>query len=136
VHPIKLILSSILIVNIMVTGASFSNLSGSWIFEANTNDGLLQAELELLEQNNNLLVTLKIDNHVLSGETATDGEHFSVVLTHSDGTGPGHSERIRLIGALDGQKLSGSFDNGTDRGTWRAGRKAPGTPNRKSDLPF
>src|SRR4029078_1744154 len=75
VHPIKLILSFILIVNIMVTGASFSNLSGSWIFEANTNDGLLQAELELLEQNNNLLVTLKIDNHVLSGETATDGEH-------------------------------------------------------------
>jgi hypothetical protein len=137
VHRIKLILSSILIVNIVVTGASLLSLSGNWIFEANTKDGLLRADLELREQNDKLLVMLKIDNHVLTGDSETDGERFSVVLMHSDGSGPQHTERIRLIGGLDGRTLTGSFDNGIDHGTWWAIRKeVDADPQKGSDLPF
>lgn len=93
-------------------------LSGDWIFEAMTSDGLLRASLVLKENGNRLSATLAIDNHVLKGEGETDGTQFDVLLVHADGSGPGHSERLRLTGKLDGDRITGSFDNGADRGSW------------------
>jgi hypothetical protein len=103
---------------ILAAGSGVFELSGSWIFQAKASDGLISGRLQLREDGRNLFVTFWIDNHVLQGKTETDGKEFAVVLTHSDGSGEGHRQRIRLTGKLDGNTLSGSFDNGTDRGAW------------------
>jgi len=94
-----------------------SDLSGYWIFEAKTREGPLRGRLKFRE-NRKLLITFEVDNHVLNGEGGTDGKRFEVVLMHSDGSGPGHGERIRLAGTLENDRITGSFDSGTDRGTW------------------
>jgi hypothetical protein len=113
----KFLASAVFVAWLAVAGA-YADLSGYWIFEAQTSDGLLRARLEFREENQKLWITLAIDNHLLKGEADTDGKQFSVLLMHSDGSGPGHDERIRLRGMLDGDRITGSFDNGTDRGTW------------------
>lgn len=100
-----------------------SRLAGDWVFEATTSDGLLRAQLALEENGDKLSATLAIDNHVLKGEGETDGRQFDVLLVHADGSGPGHSERLRLTGKLDGDRIAGSFDNGTDRGSWTGRRE-------------
>ena len=75
-------------------------------------------QAEFREENRKLLITIEVDNHVPKGEGETDGKCFEVVLMHADGSGPGHHERIRLAGALENDRITGSFDSGTGRGTW------------------
>ncbi|MBI4443267.1 MAG: hypothetical protein HY649_07825 [Acidobacteria bacterium] len=100
-----------------------ARLSGNWIFEAETSEGLLRARLALEEDGEKLAATLWIDNHVLKGEGETDGTQFEVLVVHADGSGPGHTERLRLAGRLDDDKITGSFDNGIDRGSWTGRRE-------------
>lgn len=104
-------------------GEPAAGLSGNWILEAQTSEGLLRARLALEEDGKKLSGTLWIDNHVLKGEGKTDGWEFDVLLAHADGSGPGHSEQLRLTGKLEGGRISGSFDNGTDRGAWTGRRE-------------
>jgi len=99
-------------------------LSGDWLFESETSEGLLQAWLVLMEDGKKLHVMLWIDNHELRGEGLTDGTQFEAVLAHADGDGPGHSERVNLTGKLSGDTISGSFDNGVERGSWTGKRKS------------
>jgi len=105
---------------IITSGLTFSGFSGEWIFEARTNEGSLRAKLALKEDGKKLDATLWIDNHVLKGSTASDGDRFEILLVHADGSGPAHSERLRLIGKIERGELSGSWENGEDRGSWTA----------------
>jgi hypothetical protein len=108
---------------VLVAGISALELSGEWTFESKESRGSISGTLELREVSRDLFVTFWIDGHVLNGKGQTDGKEFTVVLMHSDGSGAGHSERVRLTGALEGDTLSGYFDNGTDRGAWVGVRK-------------
>jgi hypothetical protein len=110
---------------IMMAGFAPVEFTGYWSFEARTSDGPIPGRLELREEGKSIFVTFWIDSHVLKGEGETDGKQFTVLLTHADGAGAGHSERIRLTGKLDGNALSGAFDNGTDRGAWVGTREQP-----------
>ncbi len=96
------ILVKVVLVGVLVfsTGLAGSGLSGEWIFEARTSEGSLRAKLALQEDGNKLVATLWIDNHVLRGAGDTDGTRFEVRLVHADGSGPSHSERLRLIANL------------------------------------
>ena len=99
--------------------------SGLWTlrradFEARASEGSRRAKLGLQEDGKKLVTTLWVDRHVLRGTGNTDGTRFEVLLVHADGSGPGHSDRLRLIGNLDRGEISGSFDNGDDRGSWTA----------------
>ena len=114
---LKLIARFVVIYMLTMTSA-VADLSGHWIFEAKTREGPLRGMLEFREENRKLLITFEVDNHVLKGEGETDGKRFEVVLMHSDGSGPGHGERIRLAGTLEKDRITGSFDSGTDRGNW------------------
>lgn len=100
-----------------------ASLSGNWLFEAETSEGLLRARLAFEKDGKKLFATLWIDSHVLKGEGETDGTQFDVLLVHADGSGPGHSEQLRLTGKLEGDGIAGSFDNGTDRGSWTGTRE-------------
>lgn len=100
-----------------------AGLSGSWVFEPRI-QGSIRGTL-LLEQNERkLTATLRIDNHVLKGEGQTDGNRFDLMLTHADGSGPAHSERLRLAGQLDGDRIIGIFESETDGGYWLGTRGA------------
>lgn len=112
---------------IAIASQPASQISGNWILEASTSDGLLQAKLTLEENGKKLSAALAIDNHLLKGEGETDGTQFEVLLTHADGSGPGHSKRLSLSGRLKGDRISGWFDNGTDQGSW-TGRKNKVSP--------
>jgi hypothetical protein len=79
-------------------------------FRSETGAGPLRRRLESREQNHKLFITFEVDNHVLKGESETDGKRFAVVRVHSDGSGPGHGERIRLAGTLENDRITGSFD--------------------------
>jgi hypothetical protein len=98
------------------------DLSGHWIVELKTTEGILPAKMELRQDGRTLFAALWVDNHTLQGSGETDGEQFEIVVSHSDGTGPGHSEHIRLTGKLNGNMIAGQYDNGTDRGAWTASR--------------
>ncbi len=113
----------ILPLSALVLLATAAGLSGSWTFEAMTREGPLRAKLALSQQGTQLSATLWIDSHVLKGEGTTDGTRFEVLMAHSDGSGTGHSERLRLTGSLTGREIKGSFDNGTDRGSWTGRRE-------------
>src|SRR5262245_6016702 len=116
-ESLKLIARFVVIYMLTITSEA-ADLSGHWIFEAKTGEGPLRGRIEFREQNHKLFITFEVDNHVLNGESETDGKRFAVVLMHSDGSGPGHGERIRLAGTLENDRITGSFDSGTDRGTW------------------
>ena len=114
---LKVIARFVVIYMLTMTSAA-ADLSGHWIFEAKTRDGSLRGRLEFREENHKLSITFEVDNHVLKGEGETDGKRFEVVLMHSDGSGPGHDERIRIAGTLENDRITGSFDSGTYRGAW------------------
>lgn len=100
-----------------------SNLSGDWIFESRAGGTSLRARLNLQEDGGRLSATLWIDNHVLKGEGRTNGTRFAVSVVHADGSGSGHQEQVYLTGKLEGDKIEGSFDNGTERGAWSGRRR-------------
>ncbi len=95
-----------------------SGLTGSWLFEAKTSDGLLRAKLVLTQTGEDLQGTVEIDRHVLKAEGKTDGAEFRLVFVHADGSGPGHSDRLTLTGKLTGDKLFGNWDDRTSNGAW------------------
>jgi hypothetical protein len=112
------VIARFVVIYILTMTSAAAALSGHWIFEAKTGEGPLRGRLEFREEHRKLLVTFEVDNHVLKGEGETEGKCFEVSLTHSDGSGSGHGERIRLVGIFENDRVTGSFDSGTDRGTW------------------
>jgi len=114
-------------------------LSGDWLFGAETEDGLLQARLKLHQESELLAAVLWIDNRLLSGYGQTDGTQFDVVMTYADRSGANPDLRVRLKGKLAGDRISGTFDNGTDSGNWTGERVSvekprttPGSTPRRS----
>ena len=100
-----------------------SGLTGSWLFEAKTSDGLLRAKLVLTQTGEDLQGTMEIDRHVLKAEGKTDGAGFKLVFVHADGSGPGHADRLTLTGKMTGDKLSGGWDDRTNTGKWTGTRE-------------
>lgn len=97
---------------------------GDWTFEAETQDSVVRARLLMEQVGTELLASLLIDNHVLEGTVSAKESQFEAKLSHSDGSGPGHSEVLHLRGRLDGGRILGRYEcaDGSEQGEWKATR--------------
>ena len=108
---------------VLVTTAQAADLTGIWLFSAETDDGLLRARLTLQATEPQLSARMKIDQHVLEGSGTVKGDEFDVQLQHAVSPGSSdHSDRVHLRGKLDGDQLKGTWDDGTNRGEWTGTR--------------
>ncbi len=108
---------------VLVTTAQAADLTGIWLFSAETDDGLLRARLTLQAAEPQLSARMKIDRHVLEGSGTVKDHEFDVQLQHAVSPGSsGHSSRLHLRGKVDGDQLKGTWDDGEHRGEWTATR--------------
>ena len=108
---------------VLVTAAQAAELTGIWLFSAETGDGVLRPRLTLQAAERRLSARLEIDRYVLEGSGTVKGDEFDVQLQHAVSPGSdGHSSRLHLSGKLDGDQLKGTWADGEHRGEWTATR--------------
>ena len=108
---------------VLLTTAQAAELTGIWLFSAETGDGVGQARLTLQATEPRLSACLEIDRHVLEGSGTVKGDEFDVQLQHAVSPGSdGHGSRLHLSGKLDGDQLKGTWADGEHRGEWTATR--------------
>ena len=108
---------------VLLTTAQAAELTGIWLFSAETGDSVLRPRLTLQAAEPRLSARLEIDRHVLEGSGTVKGDEFDVQLQHAVSPGSaGHSSRLHLRGKLDGDQLKGTWDDGEHLGEWTATR--------------
>lgn len=113
----------LILIAMLATAAQAADLTGTWLISFETDDGLLRVRLTLQATESQLSAHMKIDRHILEGSGVVQGDEFDLRLQHAVSPGSsGHSSRLHLRGALDGDQLKGTWDDATNRGEWTATR--------------